>query len=399
MTFDLPSLVGSLLFVWAFVVASTSLEAARRTSSRARREETARARAPALLGQEKPKVLVLRPCAGFEPSLEKTLASLAHARRSFEVHARFAIEGPDDAAVPAAERARERLREAGIEAEIVFTGGGGPNRKAAQLAHVAADAEVILVADSDVDLADAPLDALVAPLFARDRAWVAWAPPAEHAEPRTLGDRASAAVLGASLHAFPLLSRLDPYGLVGKLFAMRASALVAIGGFGSLVDYLGEDMEIARRVRELGGSCVAAPLVARSLAEGRSWDAVIARFSRWLTVIRAQRPWLLLSYPTLFFATVPLLFLSLLAAPLTPKAACVSALLAFASRLGVALFAARVTGRRLSLFGALRDALLSDLLLALAFARALRSRTVVWRDRVLVVDRKGLLRRPSTVKP
>jgi ceramide glucosyltransferase len=396
MNTDLESVLGLLLFGWSFAVASTSLEAARRKifGARSRRDP----RSAEIVRKENPSVLVVRPCAGEEPSLERTLASLASASRSFDLTCRFALEGAEDRALPAAERAREALERANIGAEIVFTGGGGPNRKAAQLAAAVSGADVIVVADSDVDLAGVDLDALVAPLVGPDGAWAAWAPPAEHAEPRTLGDRASAAVLGGSLHAFPLLAGLDPAGLVGKLFAIRASALAVIGGFGSLVDYLGEDMEIARRVRERGGSIVAAPLVARSLAEGRSWDAVIARFSRWLTVIRAQRPLLLVSYPALFFATFPILLLSALATLVVPGAAAASAFVALAARVGIALFAARAAGREVRIARAFGEMMLADVALAFAFARALRSRTVTWRDRELVVGRTGLLRRPSAVK-
>ncbi|MDI1428169.1 glycosyltransferase [Polyangium sorediatum] len=397
MTTDVPSLLGFLLFGWSFAVASTSLEAVRRATFAPR--AALRRGAEADVRKENPTVLVVRPCAGSEPSLERTLASLARAKRSFDVRCRFAIEEASDLALPAARMAAEALARAGIEAEIVFTGGGGPNRKAAQLAAVAEGADVLIVTDSDVDLDGVDLDALVAPLVGPSPAWVAWAPPAEHAHPRTLGDHASAAVLGASLHAFPLLARLDPRGLVGKLFAIRASALAAIGGFGSLVHYLGEDMEIARRVRAKGGSVVAVPIVARSLAEGRSWEAVIARFSRWLTVIRVQRPLLLWSYPALFFATWPIVLLAVAFAFVVPQVALGAALLALLARLVIALAAARAAGRPVGLASALRDAVLADVVLAFAFTRALRSRTVLWRDRVLVVDRAGLLRQPSALKP
>ncbi|MDI1450677.1 glycosyltransferase [Polyangium sp. 6x1] len=393
MTPDIPSLLGFFLFGWSFAVTCVSLEAARRatfTTRAARRRGTG-----VLVWQEKPSVLVVRPCAGSEPSLERTLASLAHAKRSFDVRCRFAMEQASDLALPAAQRATEALGRAGIEAEIVFTGGGGPNRKAAQLAAAAEGADILIVTDSDVDLAGIDLDVLVAPLASASPAWVAWAPPAEHAPPRTLGDHASAAVLGASLHAFPVLARLDPKGLVGKLFAIRASVLATIGGFGSLVDYLGEDMEIARRVRERGGSVVAVPIVARSLAQGRSWEAVITRFSRWLTVIRAQRPLLLWSYPALFFATWPIVVLATALAFVVPQVALGAALLALLARLVIALVAARMAGRPVGLAVALRDSVLADVVLAVAFTRALRSRTVLWRDRVLVVDRTGHLRQPE----
>jgi ceramide glucosyltransferase len=121
--------------------------------------------------------------------------------------------------------------------------------------------------------------------------------------------------------------------------------------------------------------------VARSLSSGRSWEQAEERLGRWLTVIRAQRPALLPSYPLLFLATAPLVALGALGAS---PAAVAAALL---PRLAVALVASAAAGRRLSLL----DAALGDLLLAGAFLRALRSREVVWRDVPLTIGRGGLL--------
>jgi ceramide glucosyltransferase len=390
--------VGLALLSWSFAVTSTSVEAMRRALVRGRRTK----RHAPVVEAARPEVVIVRPCAGDEPSLDRALGSIHEARASFTLHYRLALADAQDSALPAAQRAVEGLAARGIEAELVFTGAAAPNAKAAQLeasVEAAPWAEVVLVADSDVDLTDADLDALVAPLLGRAPAWACWAPPVEHAAPRTLGDRASAAVLGASLHAFPLLAGLDPRGLVGKLFAIRKDALAAIGGFGSLVDYLGEDMEIARRVRAAGGSVVVAPMVARSLATGRSFTAVVARFGRWLSVIRAQRPALLASYPALFFATGPIVLCSLLAAPLVGSLALFAAQLALVARLGVALFAARAAGRPAGILTALREVVLADVVLACAFARALRSRTITWRQRVLFVDRAGVLRQAAEAEP
>jgi ceramide glucosyltransferase len=385
--------IGVALVIWAMAVFWTSLEAIRRTIWYAR--AVRRGKLPSKIGAKKPSVLVLRPCAGREPSLETTLTSLAKTRRSFEVRCRFAIESENDSAMTAARHAVETLERAGIPAEIVLTGGGGPNRKAAQLAAVTNDADVIIVADSDVDLEGIDLDVLVAPVVSEKPAWIAWAPPIECAEPRTWGDSASGAVLGASLHCFPILARLDPRSLVGKLFAIRKNALVTIGGFGSLVTYLGEDMETARRIREHGGTVVVVPLLARSLASGRSWSAIIARFARWMTVIRTQRPLLLWSYPGLFFATWPIVIVSLCYSRMDPICGFLAASLVLTTRLLIALFATYVSRRRIRLLGILRDAILADLVLASAFAHALRSRRVKWRDHVLVVDRSGILRESS----
>jgi ceramide glucosyltransferase len=157
-------------------------------------------------------------------------------------------------------------------------------------------------------------------------------------------------------------------------------------------------MEIARRVREQGGAVVAVPLVARSLAAGRSWEVVVGRFARWLTVIRAQRAFLLLSYPALFFATLPIVLVSVLLAFVTPTAAVVSAFLALTARLGVAWLAASIAGRQRGPLQLVQDVALADGMLAVAFVRALGTRTVTWRDRVLVVDQTGLLHEPSALK-
>ena len=145
---------------WSAVVASVSLEAVRRALSRRRA-------APVIHGPP-PRVLVVRPCAGDEPSLEQNLRSLALARRSFALRCRLAVAERSDAALPAAERAAEALRAQGIDAEVVITAARGPNRKVSQVHHAlsveAESVDVLLVADSDLDLAGADLDRLIAPL-------------------------------------------------------------------------------------------------------------------------------------------------------------------------------------------------------------------------------------------
>ncbi|WP_437653945.1 glycosyltransferase [Sorangium sp. So ce1182] len=408
-----------LPLAWAFAVASVSAEAIRRASRRLspgapgsgaplRRAlpgaplDGASAGMPG--GGEAPapgalRVLVVRPLAGHEPHLERTLGSLAGARLSAAARCVLAVADAGDGALPAASAAAAALCAAGIPAEVALTAPAGPNRKAGQIAAVIAREpapfDVVLVADSDVDLDGVDLDALVGPL--RDGARPApldavWAPPVEVAPARSLGDRASAAVLGGSLHAFPLLAGLDPRGLVGKLFAVRAASLAGAGGFAALTAYLGEDMELSRRLLARRGAVGAAPIVAPSLASGRPLRYVIARYARWITVIRAQRPALLASYPALFFATPLIVALAALAAPIAPAPAAAAAALAVASRVAVAALASRMAGRRARLLDAAADACLADLVLGAAFVRALSTRTILWRTSRFTIDRRGVLR-------
>ena len=387
------SALGMASLGWSALVVSVELEAVRRSLFRRLAPLPGAARAT--------RVLIVRPCAGREPWLDATLPSLASARRSFAASCRFAVADATDAALPAARDAAARLAAKGLDASVILTSAQGPNRKAAQLAAVIAAErapfEVVLVADSDVDLDGTDLDALVAPLAARADLAAVWAPPVEIGREDgsgTFADRASASLLGASLHAFPILAGLDPAGLVGKLFAVKRGALAEVGGFEALVGYLGEDMELARRLRARGHAVEAAPIVARSRVSGRTWRQVEARIARWITVIRAQRPALLVSYPALFFATLPIVLLAAASGEPSPLAA---ALVAVAVRLLVAAAATSATGARVRPRRLVLDALLADGLLAAAFTRALRSRDFVWRDVALTVDRGGRLRSRGAV--
>ncbi len=371
--------LSALALTWSAAFASTAMWAALRSKRAARSTSEPVARAT-----------LIRPCAGDEPALARALGSTALAARSFPMAVRFAVASLTDTATPAAEAARGQLRASGLDAEVVVTGARGPNRKADQLARTLDRepcAPIVIVADSDVDLTGLPLDDLVAAL-ASPGVGAVWATPVEVAA-STGADRASAAVLDASLHAFPLLAALDPRGVVGKLFAVRADALARIGGFGELVAHLGEDMELGRRLRAAGLRTVIAPFVAPSLAQGRSWAMVIERYARWISVIRAQRPALLLTYPALLFAAPLLVTLSLLAAYLDGPLALAATALTVAARVLVAWRARALGGRSLGGAALARDIVLSDVLLLAAFTRALCTRAAVWRGVRLLPGANG----------
>jgi ceramide glucosyltransferase len=201
-------------------------------------------------------------------------------------------------------------------------------------------------------------------------------------------------VLGASLHAFPVLAEIDPSGLVGKLFAARVATLRSIGGLGELSDYLGEDMELARRLRERGLQPLATRTAARSLAEGRTLSSTTRRYARWIAVVRAQRPHLLPTYPLFFFGTLPFVLLALalaMSSIVGVAAAGSSALFVSATRLLVARIAHHRTGRSCSLPRLAARALMADTVMAAAWLLALSSRNFEWRGLPLAIEPGGRL--------
>ncbi len=403
-----PALVAA---VWSACLAGAAVTA----GLRARARDMALRRAAASLPSEPARALLVRPCAGADPDLQRALRStgalareLAALAPALQLTIRFAVAHEEDPATPIARAVADELRAAGLDAALEHTRAPGPNYKIGQLAAVVdarvSDFDVIINADADVELAAlAPAFAgLLRPLLSDDdepRVGATWMPPSERLErrPETLGDRASAALLSGSLHAFPLLAGLDPDGLVGKLFAVRGAALDRVGDFAALARHLGEDMELAQRVRAAGYRVTSVAGVAPSLARGRSRGAVIARYARWLMVIRAQRPALLVSYPLVLAATPLILLLALSSLALgAPGPALAAAGFALAVRVAIALLAARVAGRPRrgplrALLAAAVDAPLADALLWAAFFKALGPREVEWRGRTLRIGASGVL--------
>ncbi len=338
--------------------------------------------------------LLLRPCAGDESGLAEALASSRVADASVRVA--FLVAHAHDGAVPAAMHACASLSEVGRVGRIVVTDARGPNMKAAQLARALASepvtpGQIVVVADSDVLLSVRAWRALLDAIRsgAADAAWV----PAVETRVRSLADRASSAVLGASMHAFPLLSGLDAGGMVGKLFAVRRDALDATGGFGALTHHLGEDVELAHQLGRRGYRIRACRAVVASLASGRTWRQVLERYTRWIAVVRAQRPNLLPSYP-LFLAATPLVLLleatgGLIEGPGAVRAAIVT----LAVRAWIGALARRCANLPLRLVALPTEGLMADVLLLLAFWKALVRRAVVWRGARLVVSPQGTVER------
>lgn len=408
--------VGVVALLWGALVLATAVVAI------VRRRRLARRVPRQLADGESARLLLIRPCAGFEPALERCLASVARAHSSLVIEQVIAVADADDAAMPVAQRISEQLTRAGIASRVLVVPPRGPNHKAALLAGVVAETgaaaatdtagvadaaaaanaaeavdaadtpppTIVIGADSNIDLTDYDLDALVAPLSRDGRLAASWAPHAEADVPGSWPNRASVAVLGGSLHAFSLLCALDPAGLVGKLFAVRAEALRAVGGFDGLVEHLGEDFELARRLRRQGFGVTPVPAVARSVAARLGWISVVRRYARWMAVVRAQRPWLMLTYPLLFCGT-PLVIVMAAAVRGHPGVMWGAVAAAVVGRLVVALAARVFSGRGFRLGGALLDALLADGVLLAAFVRASLTRRIVWRNRALRIGRGGLL--------
>ncbi len=349
-----------------------------------------RARRKPLPSAHARRILVVRPCTGQPTFLAATLASTSRLRHPGELVVRFTVADARDPAWPLVRDAAARLREDGIDARALVAATRAPNAKAGQLARATADAaafDIVAVIDADVALEGPELVGLSTCLNADVGA--AWTPVQERQPPRTVGDRASSAILGRSLHAFDLLGRLDRGGLVGKCFAVRTDALLAVGGFAAVAHHLGEDMELSRRLADAGFRTAVTARPAGSVAGDRSLRDVVARYRRWLLVMRAQRPWRLLAYPLLICAALPLALIGVGLALGGVTAGLAVAALALLVRVAVVAATEGATARRG--LAAVVDAFVADAVLAWAWGSALGARQTQWGGRQLRLGRDGRL--------
>ena len=343
------------------------------------------------------RVLLVRPVAGHESDLEERLGRSAGAPAVM-----LAVRDESDLGFESATRAALRLSEGGTHATVVLTYADGPNRKAEQVAQALARAardglsfDTVIVADSDVAPSPADLDALVGALERGAKAAYVPVSEAPHSPDTKLGDRANVAVLSASPHAFPLLAGMDGALFVGKLCAIDRVALEEAGGFEGLTHLLGEDVELERRLRANGHDVVPVPRAAVATRSGRELAEAVARFTRWLGVVRAQRPHLLPTYLFVFASFLPTWSACLLIGSRSADAAAYGAFLVGAvlfARLAVAFEGRRIAGLHRGLGAALVDVVLADAVLLSALFRAATSREVAWRGQVLRVTSSGVAR-------
>lgn len=381
-----------LALTWAAVLLWLAIGAALR-----RYQLHARFEARARLSAADRRVLIIRPCAGDEPGLRDNLLSIATLSSAATLRVVMTVDSPDDGARPIIEQVAASLRARGLDARAELHPPLGPNRKASMLAQVLREHgpahELVVNVDSNVDLAGFDLDALLQPVLEvdRERIGVAWAPWVERREFPGVGPRASEAVLGGSLTAFPLLCGIHPNGLVGKIWAARMDALEHSGDFGELARYLGEDLAMADRLRAAGWRIAVVPLLGRVRGGHGGFEQAVERFGRWMLVVRGQQPRLLPSYPLFFFATPMVTALALLGLFSSPALAVTALVLATLARLLVTLAARYWSGRGLRPLATLVDAVLSDVVLMLAWIRAVTRREIEWRGHRLRVEPSGQL--------
>lgn len=262
-----------------------------------------RRRKPALPPREWPPVSIVKPIAGLEKNLRENLRStVMQDYPDFEVI--FSVQRRDDPALPLL---YEVQREFGPERVIIAVDeqragcNGKINNMLGAMPYVRH--AYLVISDSDVRLEPGYLKAIIAPLLEDGVGYVCTPYKAACAE------RWFEKLELLSLNADFMPSVVFAYetGLsgfcLGASIALRTRTLDEIGGVAALADYLVEDYELGRRIRERGYRSQFVPPVIDTMVDlktaGQWWKHQVY----WDQNTRAARP--VAFFSTLLIRMIP----------------------------------------------------------------------------------------------
>ena len=326
-----------------------------------------------------PPVSMLKPVHGLDPRFYDAIRS--HAVQDYpQFEILFGVSDPAD---PAAAEIRRLMAEfPEVPIRLVVSSFRAANGKVGVLADLAREARhpVLVVNDSDIGVPRDYLRRVVAPLEDPGVGMVTCLYRGEaESWPGRLEAIGIATDFAPSVLVAPLVG-VSEFAL-GATMVFRAEDLRRIGGFAAIADYLADDYQLSRRIRELGLRVVISKVVVETNLPDASWREAWLHQLRWARTIRVSRGGGYLGMP-LTAATLWALLLALggLWWPAT-------ALMALRLAAGL-LVSARVLRAHSSLASALLMPL-RDLWGLAVWAGGLCGTSVVWRDQRLRLTRDG----------
>ena len=237
-----------------------------------------------------PFITVLRPLFGDEPGLYENLASVGAQTYDGPVQTILGARESSDAALDVARQVQGDwpAKDITVLSNPVLH---GTNRKISNLINLSAQVhgDVIIIADSDVRFPPQAFNAIVAAL---EQPKVGLIYCLYRGRPTTS--------LWSSLAALDINIRFAPSVVVGQALganpclgpamALRADVLKEIGGLERLADYLADDYELGRAVRQAGYRVACPQLVIDHVFPETSFKEVFVHELRWSRTVRLVQP-------------------------------------------------------------------------------------------------------------
>ncbi|MGA2591049.1 MAG: bacteriohopanetetrol glucosamine biosynthesis glycosyltransferase HpnI [Bryobacteraceae bacterium] len=233
-------------------------------------------------------VSILKPVHGRDPHFYEAIRS--HAVQDYpQYEILFGIGDPEDPAAQDIRRLIAEFPERSIRLIAAHT--KLPNGKVGVLVDLAAEARypLLLVNDSDIRV---PRDYLRQVTATLEQPQTGLVTCLYRAQSDRWPGRWEA--LGVATEFVPsvLVARMLGSGefALGSTLLLRAEDLRRIGGFAAIGDYLADDYQLGRRIRDLGLRIAFAPTVVETHLAGDSWRQVWRHQLRWSRTIRISRP-------------------------------------------------------------------------------------------------------------
>ena len=243
----------------------------------------------AFLSGNLPPVSILKPIRGRDARFYEAIRSHALQRYPAGFEILFGTADPHD---PALEDVARLQREfPALPVRTVVTTNNAPNGKVGSLEILAREARhpVLLVNDGDILVAPGYLVRVMALLG--DPA-VGLVTCLYRGRGSSLAARAEALGIATEFAPSVLVARLlSTTGFaLGSTMAFRAKDLEAIGGFGSIRDFLADDYQLGARIAALGKKVVLSDTVVETNLGAGTWRDVWKHQVRWSRTIRISRP-------------------------------------------------------------------------------------------------------------
>ena len=237
-----------------------------------------------------PPVSILKPLKGIDPEIYESFRS--HCLQDYaEYEIIFGVSDPNDPAVASVKQLQQEFPTHAIRL-VVCPKILGPNVKVSNLAQMSEESryELLLVNDSDIRVEPDYLQRVTAP-FSSEHVGMVTCLYRGVAAP-TLGSHLESLGISTDFCAGVLVARQLEGGLhfgLGSTLAFRRKDLERIGGFQSIIDYLGDDYELGRRIADLGRKVVLSSAVVETHLPAYDLRGFVAHQMRWARGVRDAR--------------------------------------------------------------------------------------------------------------
>jgi ceramide glucosyltransferase len=234
---------------------------------------------------------MLKPLKGTDPEMYESFRS--HCLQEYpDYEIVFGVNDLNDPAADLVRKLQAEFPERAIRL-VHCEKNLGMNGKVSSLAQLAAAAkhEFLLVNDSDIRVQRDYLHTVIGELQQPNTGLVTCLYRGIAA--KTVGSKLESLGISAEFVAGVLLAEQIERGLrfaLGSTLAFRGSDLAAIGGFEKIVDYLGDDYELGRRIAATGKRVVLSKAVVQTFLPPYTFPAFFSHQLRWARTIRASRP-------------------------------------------------------------------------------------------------------------